>query len=190
MGLESTEVHAEDQEAAVRRLEMGASVAEVSRACEVNPNVLHRWRRELREFGAKAFTGPGRNRADENRIAALERKVGQQVVEIRFFAGMFAACRRAAEAASIDYPQLVYPYVEKQMSLAIPLRLASCADWPRSAVRASIAGRPKLRRQTRTWNCATKSSASLWSSAITAVAASRGNCKSGAGWLTARRCSG
>lgn len=38
--------------------------------------VLHRWRRELREFGAKAFSGPGRNRADENRIAALERKVG------------------------------------------------------------------------------------------------------------------
>src|SRR2546430_16842729 len=77
----------EFKEAAVRRLELGASVAEVSRACEVNPNVLHRWRRELREFGAKAFTGPGRNRGDENRIAALERKVGQQVVEIEFFRG-------------------------------------------------------------------------------------------------------
>ena len=28
--------------AAVRRLEMGASIAEVARAFEVNPNVLHR----------------------------------------------------------------------------------------------------------------------------------------------------
>jgi transposase-like protein len=32
--------------AAVRRLEQGVSIAEVARALEVNPNVLHRWRRE------------------------------------------------------------------------------------------------------------------------------------------------
>ena len=86
MGLNRRKFTREFKEAAVRRLELGASVAEVSRACEVNPNVLHRWRRELREFGPKAFAGPGRNRADENRIAALERKVGQQVVEIDFCA--------------------------------------------------------------------------------------------------------
>ncbi len=57
-------------------------MAEVARACEVCTNVVHRWRRELREFGAKAFTGAGRSLADENRIAALERKVGQQAVKI------------------------------------------------------------------------------------------------------------
>ena len=39
----------EFKEAAVRRLELGASLAEVARACEVNPNVLHRWKRELHE---------------------------------------------------------------------------------------------------------------------------------------------
>jgi len=33
----------EFKEAAVRRLELGASLAEVSRACEVNPIVLRRW---------------------------------------------------------------------------------------------------------------------------------------------------
>jgi transposase-like protein len=38
----------EFKEAAVRRLELGASLAEVARACEVNANVLHRWKRELR----------------------------------------------------------------------------------------------------------------------------------------------
>ena len=47
----------EFKEGALRRLELGASVAEVARACEVNPNVLHRWRRELREYAAKAFSG-------------------------------------------------------------------------------------------------------------------------------------
>ncbi len=44
----------EFKEAAVRRLELGSSVAEAARACEVNPNVLYRWRRELREYAAKA----------------------------------------------------------------------------------------------------------------------------------------
>ncbi|MGB9113026.1 MAG: transposase [Acidimicrobiales bacterium] len=87
MGLNRRKFTREFKEAAVRRLELGASVGEVARACEVNANVLHRWRRELRQFGAKAFTGPGRNGGDENRIAALERKVGQQVVEIDFLRG-------------------------------------------------------------------------------------------------------
>jgi Transposase len=45
----------EFKEAAVRRLELGASVGEVARACEVNPNVLHRWKRELRDHGVKAL---------------------------------------------------------------------------------------------------------------------------------------
>ena len=70
--------------AAVRRLEVGVSVAEVARACEVNPNVLHRWRRELDQHGAKAFSGPGKRRIEESRIAELERKVGRQAMEIDF----------------------------------------------------------------------------------------------------------
>ena len=74
----------EFKEAAVRRLELGASIAEVSRACEVNPNVLHRWKRELRDYGVKAFTGNGRSRTEENHVAELERKVGRQAVEIDF----------------------------------------------------------------------------------------------------------
>lgn len=45
------------KEAAVRRLGLGASMAEVARAFEVSPNVLHRWRRELQERGGKAFPG-------------------------------------------------------------------------------------------------------------------------------------
>ena len=74
----------EFKEAAVRRLELGASIAEVARACEVNPNVLHRWRRELREYGAKAFTGNGQRRAQEGEVSELERKVGRQAMEIDF----------------------------------------------------------------------------------------------------------
>ena len=32
---------------AVERLEQGTSAGEVSRAFEINPNLLHRWRREF-----------------------------------------------------------------------------------------------------------------------------------------------
>ena len=59
-------------------------MAEVARACEVNPNVLYRWRRELREDGAKAFTGNGQRRGEEQQVAELERKVGRQALEIDF----------------------------------------------------------------------------------------------------------
>ena len=36
---------------------------------------------------------------------------------------MLAVCRGAAQAVSIDYPQLVYPYIEKEMSLATVISL-------------------------------------------------------------------
>jgi transposase-like protein len=69
---------------AVRRLELGAALADVARACEVNPSVLHRWKREMRDYGAKAFAGHGQRRADEPQVAELERKVGRQALEIDF----------------------------------------------------------------------------------------------------------
>jgi len=70
--------------AAVQRLETGASIAQVARAFEVNPNVLHRWRREFRDGPGNAFPGPGKRRWDETEKAQLERKIGQQTLEIDF----------------------------------------------------------------------------------------------------------
>ncbi len=48
--------------AAVRRLEQAVSIAVVARALEVNPNVLHRWRRESRQGPSNAFPGNGKQR--------------------------------------------------------------------------------------------------------------------------------
>lgn len=84
MSLSRRQFTKEFKEAAVRRLELGASVAEVARACEVNPNVLHRWRREWRDYAARAFRGNGRRRGEESQLAELERKVGRQAMEIDF----------------------------------------------------------------------------------------------------------
>ena len=73
--------------AAVQRLETGSSIAEVARAFEVNPNVLHRWRKEFRQGSGNAFPGAGTRRWDETQLAKLERKVGQQTLEIDFLKG-------------------------------------------------------------------------------------------------------
>jgi transposase len=84
MGMSRRQFTKEFKEAAVRRLELGASLAEVARACEVNPNVLHRWKRELRDYGTKAFIGNGKPRTEGTQVAELERKVGRQAMEIDF----------------------------------------------------------------------------------------------------------
>ena len=55
MGLSRRQFTKEFKQAAIQRLEMGASVAEVARAFEVNPNTLHRWRREFRQGRAMRF---------------------------------------------------------------------------------------------------------------------------------------
>jgi transposase-like protein len=73
--------------AAVRRLEQGVSISEAARALEVNANVLQRWRREFRQGPGNAFPGNGKQRWSEGKIADLERKVGQQALEIDFWKG-------------------------------------------------------------------------------------------------------
>src|ERR1700683_3578490 len=74
MGLSRRQFTQQFKLAAVRRL-------------EVTPNVLHRWRREFRQGPGNAFAGNGKQRWSEGRVAELERKVGQQALEIDFLKG-------------------------------------------------------------------------------------------------------
>ena len=87
MGLSRRMFSKEFKLAAVQRLEQGVSLGEVARAVEVNPNVLHRWRREFRQGPGNVFPGHGKQRWSEGRIAELERKIGQQALEIDFLKG-------------------------------------------------------------------------------------------------------
>jgi transposase-like protein len=66
------------------RLNSGQSVADVARALELHPSDRYRWRRELQKHGDRAFNGAGKKRAEETKVAELERKVGQQAMEIDF----------------------------------------------------------------------------------------------------------
>jgi transposase len=69
MGLSRRKFTREFKQDAMERLESGASVAAVARALEVNPGLLQRWRQ------------------DPDRVAQLERKIGQQTLEIDFLKG-------------------------------------------------------------------------------------------------------
>ena len=87
MGLSRRQFTKEFKLAAIQRLEMGASVAEVARAFEVTPNVLHHWRREFRQGPDNTFPGLGKRRWKEGGVPQLERKIGQQALEIDFLKG-------------------------------------------------------------------------------------------------------
>src|SRR6202051_3666326 len=87
MGLSRRKFTKEMKLAAGQQLEAGSTAAEVARAFEVNPSLLHRWRKEFRHGPRNAFPGVGKRRWDETKVAQLERKVGQQTVEIDFLKG-------------------------------------------------------------------------------------------------------
>ena len=87
MGLSRRKFTREMKLAAVQQLEAGTSAATVARAFEINANVLHRWRKEFRHGPGNAFPGVGRRRWEDPKVAQLERKVGQQALEIDFLQG-------------------------------------------------------------------------------------------------------
>src|ERR1700745_810090 len=87
MGLARRKFTRELKTAAIQQLEAGSSVAEVARAFEINPNLLHRWPKEFQPGPGNGFPGVGKRRWEDTRVAQLERKVGQQTLEIDFLKG-------------------------------------------------------------------------------------------------------
>ena len=73
--------------AALKRLQTGIPVGRVARELEVNPTQLQAWKRDFEKRPTSAFSGEGRRRMEETEVAELERKVGQQAMEIDFLKG-------------------------------------------------------------------------------------------------------
>ena len=98
---------------AVRRMEAGTNISQLARELKVRPHMLYAWRDKVRAHGPKGLRNPGRpgrtelDRPSEvaseealersttgppmdlalaqQRIAELERKIGQQQVDLDFF---------------------------------------------------------------------------------------------------------
>ena len=84
--------------AAVKELESGKPAVLVGRRLEVNPNVLHRWRREFSKSPTKAFAGNGNKILGESREAELERKIGQMTMENDFLKKLLRGFEEQREA--------------------------------------------------------------------------------------------
>ena len=73
--------------ACMREMDSGKSLAEIARQYQLSPKRLETWKAEWRAKGELAFPGKGvrpQPRLDAERIAELERKIGQQAMEIDF----------------------------------------------------------------------------------------------------------
>ena len=76
--------------AAMRAIDVGATIGETARKYQVSPHLMDRWRGEWRAKGDLAFPGVGRRGAilpaveEARRVAELERKIGQLTMENDF----------------------------------------------------------------------------------------------------------
>jgi|SRR5215469_11551413 len=87
--------------ATMRELDSGKSVGEVARTYQVSPKRLETWRGEWRARGElQAFPGhaaPSQPKLDAQRIPELERKIGQQAMEIDFLKKVLRRFREQAQ---------------------------------------------------------------------------------------------
>jgi transposase len=86
--------------ATMRELDSGKSVGEVARAYQLSPKRLETWRGEWRARGEeRAFPGrvaQSQAQVDARRIPELERKIGQQAMEIEFLKKVLRGLRERA----------------------------------------------------------------------------------------------
>ena len=75
---------------AMKALDAGETGGQVARKFQISPKLLEKWRSEWRARGEAAFPGAGRRPGQEisssegQRIAELERKIGQMAMENDF----------------------------------------------------------------------------------------------------------
>lgn len=67
-----------------READAGTPVAELCRRYELAPSLIAKWRQKLKEEPANPFPGQGSRTTDKARLAAVERLIGRQALEIDF----------------------------------------------------------------------------------------------------------
>jgi len=127
-GIVSTEVHKGNESSCDSEAGDGSSAAEVTRAFQLNPNLLHRWRKEFRHGPAMRFLGWGSGtwmrpkwliwsvRSDDRRWRSI-------------FEGVLAETRRAADAAGTDWKTAIYRHMQSQAKRAMKRQCCERAIW-------------------------------------------------------------
>ena len=85
----------------VLRLLRGESIDAVGRECAVTVETLTRWRED---FVAGGIAGPKGKTLDQVRIAALEKKIGQQAMELELHGKKTSSCGREAIVRPAEAP--------------------------------------------------------------------------------------
>ena len=116
------------------------------------------------------FPGNGKQRWSEGRMAELERKVGQQTLEIDFLKGCLQRIEEQRHAAGTEWQAAVYRQVEKEMKTGAESDgAADVRVWAGLAARDSTVARtPMPTPSQEDWNCATPCSGSRWNCPATA----------------------
>ena len=114
MGLSRRKFTRKSKIAALRRLEAGASIAEVARACEINLNLLHRWRNDFQHSAEHAFPGLGKRRADDHRVAELEENRPTGIGD-RFFEKVLITSKNTG-SAGMELKAANYREVQQKVS--------------------------------------------------------------------------
>lgn len=89
MELNRREYSREFKISAMRAIDGGRRIVEVARELAISPHMVEKWRALWRAQGEAAFPGRGRQNpreavSEEQRIAELERKIGQLTMENDF----------------------------------------------------------------------------------------------------------
>jgi transposase len=78
----------------LNEIERGKPAAEVCREQGIHPSLIPKWRKVRDENPGNAFQGNGNTYKESARIAELERKVGQLVLEIDFLKNVLEASKK------------------------------------------------------------------------------------------------
>lgn len=70
--------------AILQELESGKTAAQIGSEHDIKDDLIWNWKREYNKDPQHAFAGKGNYVKEEARNAALERKIGQQTMEIDF----------------------------------------------------------------------------------------------------------
>jgi transposase-like protein len=115
------------KQAAVARVAAGESVAEVAHDLKLRGRLLYAWRDQVRRGGPPALRERGRPRKGavaapaagagklaraQRRVAELERKIGQQQVDLDFFRRALRAC----EGDTVSQRRAVYEVIQTMTS--------------------------------------------------------------------------